>query len=156
VSNWQSGGILGLYGGMTATGGGGNVSSRDALDFARQGSPGQTPEAQYPDGYLGAANGRREGKLQRGNGDPNTKPYSRGVHRGERIDPGDYVWPSDQQPDRGLQFQAVGMKTPLVSPSYLMNAPLVAGGADLPQPQTPSIPDPHRSGQLSGMLPPWR
>lgn len=156
MSNWQSLGAGGLYGTLTTTGGGGNTSARDALDFARQGSPGQTPEAQYPDGYLGSSKGRREGRLANGNGDPNTKPYTRGIHRGERIDVGDYSWPSEQRPDRGLLAQSKGMKTGLAGPSYVMNAPLVAGGKDLPQPQTPSIPNPHYSTQYSGMLPPWR
>jgi hypothetical protein len=156
VSNWQSLGAGGLYGTLAATGGGGNISARDAIDYARMGSPGQTPEAQYPDGYLGSANGRREGRMAKGNGDPNTKPYARGVHRGERIDPGDYTWPAEQNPQRGLMAIARGVKTGLAGPSYLMNAPLVAGGRDLPQPQTPSIPDPHRSTQMAGLVPPWR
>lgn len=115
--NWQALGAGGLYGTNTVYGsmGGGLAQARDQLDYARMGSPGRTPEAEYPDGYLGSANGRQQDKLLKKIGDLNRRAYSRGVHKGERIDPGDYVWPSEWTPERGLAAQAVGSRQMLAS-----------------------------------------
>lgn len=153
--NIQSQGAGGLYGTYTSLGGGGTpASARSVIDFQRMGSPGQTPEAQYPDGYIGSGQGsRREDRLTDTVNDLNKRPYTRGVHKGERIDPGDYVWPSDMRPDRNLRSAAANSRrTPLVG-----NEPvrLVRGGKDLPPPATPSMPDPHRQNQLAHLRPPW-
>ena len=67
---------------------------RDGLDFLRSGA--RTPEANYPDGYLGTIQTRRGDRLlenlQRRQ---NERSYTRGVHKGERIDQSDYFWPDD-------------------------------------------------------------
>lgn len=114
-SNWQVNGADGLYGTGTTVGGGGGgiLTARDALDFARLGSPGRTPEAEYPDGFLGSVNSRRGDKLLDAIGSMNRRSYTRGVHRGERIDPGDYVWTADWNPERGIIAQAQGMRQDL-------------------------------------------
>jgi hypothetical protein len=80
------------------------------MDFLRLGV-GRTPSAEYPDGYLGTIRSRRD---DRGNGTDtvldslkarqNQRGYQRGVHKGERIDPGEYMWPSALKPDRRLKI----------------------------------------------------
>ena len=106
--NWQALGAGGMYGGYSMGGGGGNtihdVTGRSLLDEARMGT-GRVPSAEYPDGYVGTIRSRRDDK-----GKPNSvseavlnsiqsrvnqRSYQRGVHKGERIDPGDYVWPEE-------------------------------------------------------------
>lgn len=92
-------------GGMTYGGGG----FTNALDAKRSGA--FTPEAQYPDGYLGAMRTRREDRvLNAVKRKVNERSYQRGVHRGEKIDPADYEWPSDFNPQTSLKLQADGRK----------------------------------------------
>jgi hypothetical protein len=76
------------------------------MDFARMGV-GRAPQAEYPDGYLGTIRSRRDDK---GNGTDTVldslksrqtqRGYQRGVHKGERIDPTQYMWPENLEPDR--------------------------------------------------------
>lgn len=107
--NWQYLGASGYIGAYTTTGGGGTpVTPRSQMDFLRLGV-GRAPQAEYPDGYLGTIRSRRDDK---GNGSDtvldslknrqNQRGYQRGVHKGERIDPAQYLWPENLQPDRGL------------------------------------------------------
>jgi len=82
------------------------------LDSLRLGV-GRTPSAEYPDGYLGTIRSRRD---DRGNNTDtvldslksrqNQRGYQRGVHKGERIDPGQYMWPENLKPDRRLKIGA--------------------------------------------------
>lgn len=150
-SQWSAQGAGGLYGTFTTTGGGGSitVSARDALDFARLGSPGKTPEAEYPDGFLGSVPSRRSDRLTDKIGKMNRRSYTRGVHRGERIDPGDYLWTPDWNPETGIETQMSGMRQSLV--------------ADGPEPtltriRSVAVPTGNdaRVGQLSSLLPSWR
>ena len=108
--NWQYLGANGYQGAYTTTGGGGTpVVPRSDLDYARIGI-GRTPEAEYPDGYLGTIRSRRDDKgkpysvsdtvLDSLKSRQNQRGYQRGVHKGERIDPGQYMWPADLRPDR--------------------------------------------------------
>lgn len=70
-----------------------------------------TPEATYPDGYLGTLNARRSDRLMQNLIDrQRARPYTRGVHKGERIDGTDYFWPAEFGPDTGLMMQAAGVK----------------------------------------------
>lgn len=95
-------------------GGAQQIVFRDPLDAARSGMSGFVPEAAYPDGYLGTLQSRREDRfLQNLKGQVNERSYSRGVHKGERIDPSDYFWPSELQPEAGLIRQ---MKTSVPQP----------------------------------------
>jgi hypothetical protein len=82
----------------------------------------RTPEAQYPDGYLGTITNRRSDRMN--NGPRGTqKSYERGVHKGERIDPGDYMWPREFGLMTGLELQAKGQKfaPPGAEPVMLTN-----------------------------------
>ena len=71
----------------------------------------RTPEAQYPDGYLGTINPRRGDRLLDGLKQRQTnRPYTRGIHKGERIDSRDYLWPPEFNLWTGLEHQAAGVK----------------------------------------------
>ena len=70
-----------------------------------------TPDAQYPDGYLGTmSSNRRQDKILGTLSRMNARQYSRGVHKGERINPGDYIWPDEFNKFTALQYQSVGLK----------------------------------------------
>lgn len=118
--NWQ---YLSPYGvpqsGSPVTGGGGTptrsvewplTGMRDIID-ARRAAVGRTPSAEYPDGYLGNVRSRRDDRLLKNVQSRLTqRSYQRGVHKGERIDPSDYFWTTDVNPDVGLQTEARGLK----------------------------------------------
>lgn len=71
----------------------------------------RTPEAQYPDGYLGTLNTRRGDRLMDGlKARANNRPYTRGVHKGERIDNRDYYWPEEFGLWTGLQYEMAGSR----------------------------------------------
>jgi hypothetical protein len=79
---------------------------RDELDAFRS-MWRRTPEGQYPDGYLGTITARRDDKLLRTLRSRETqRSYQRGVHKGERIDPGDYIWPEQFNLESGLKREA--------------------------------------------------
>jgi len=83
---------------------------RDLLDMRRSMWM-QTPEAQYPDGYLGTLNSRRADGLMNNLIDRHrNRPYTRGIHKGERIEGRDYFWPEEFNPDTSLELEAVGEK----------------------------------------------
>ena len=68
-------------------------------------------EEQYPDGYLGTmSSNRRQDKILGTLSRMNARQYSRGVHKGERINPGDYIWPDEFNTWTGLQLQSQGLK----------------------------------------------
>lgn len=102
---------LGQPGSAVVGGGGGGVGFRNPLDAARSAAGGFTPDAQYPDGYLGTITRRGEDKvLGAVQGRMNNRAYQRGVHKGERIDQGDYFWPPEFGPETGLEYEAQGLK----------------------------------------------
>lgn len=71
----------------------------------------RTPEAQYPDGYLGTINTRRGDRLLDSLKQRQTnRPYTRGIHKGERIDAKDYTWPEEFNLFSGLEAEAAGMR----------------------------------------------
>lgn len=75
----------------------------------------RTPEAQYPDGYLGTVPSRRGDRLMDGlKARTTNRPYTRGIHKGERLDMRDYFWPPEFNLWSGLQAEAAGVK--FVSP----------------------------------------
>jgi hypothetical protein len=79
---------------------------RDPVDAARTMMGQRVPSAEYPDGYLGTINSRRDDRLlNRLKKSLNERGYQRGVHKGERIDPGDYYWPDEYGPDSGIARQ---------------------------------------------------
>jgi hypothetical protein len=160
--NWSSLGAGGMYGSFNY-GGGGIPVARSDLDFMRMGV-GRVPHAEYPDGYLGTIRSRRDDK-----GKPNSiseivldgmktrvnqRAYQRGVHKGERIDPGDYVWPTEWGAETGISNQFKGRKTNLVNlpvqPTHLVND----GRSDIPNNVPPEM-GPRRRAQLDRLRPAW-
>lgn len=82
----------------------------DYLDDLRM-SWRRTPEATYPDGYLGTINSRRGDRLMDGlKARTTNRPNTRGIHKGERIDTRDYMWPEEFNLWTGLECQAAGVK----------------------------------------------
>ena len=81
---------------------------RDAMEAARLAWR-HTPEADYPDGYLGTTTARREDKLANAVW-RNKKSYDRGAHKGERLDMSDYLWPDVFNLETGLRMEAAGSK----------------------------------------------
>lgn len=135
--NWQYLGASGYIGAYTTTGGGGTpVVPRSDMDFLRLGV-GRAPQAEYPDGYLGTIRTRRDDKgkpyavsdtvLDSLKARQNQRGYQRGVHKGERIDPGEYMWPDGLKPDRRLKAKvnAVDSDGSLIM-SVRRNAPKLA------------------------------
>lgn len=136
--NWQYLGGNGFVGSYTTTGGGGTpVTGRSDMDFLRMGV-GRQPSAEYPDGYLGTIRSRRD---DRGNGTDtvldslknrqNQRAYQRGVHKGERIDPGQYYWPQGLEAERRIMIKpkivdndgVENMLVPRYSPTTIMAPP---------------------------------
>jgi hypothetical protein len=166
--NWQSLGAGGMYGGYSMGGGGGNtiadVSARDPLDYLRMGV-GRAPQAEYPDGYLGTIRSRRDDKgrpnsiaeaaLDGTKSRVNQRSYQRGVHKGERIDPNDYVWPRQWSNQTGIANQAKGVRTApimeLAPAPHLVND----GKADIPN-KVPGQINPRRVDQFARLRPNWR
>jgi hypothetical protein len=160
--NWQSLGAGGMYGSMNF-GGGGTPSARSDLDFMRMGV-GRTPHAEYPDGYLGTMRSRRDDKgkpsstsdvvLDSVRSRVNQKSYQRGVHKGERIDPGDYIWTRQWANDTGIKNQMRGRRTRLLdattAPTHLVND----GKSDIPN-NVPNTINPRRLEQFSRLRPRW-
>jgi hypothetical protein len=150
-NNWYAPGAGGFYGTGTSYGGGAGgitTSSRDVLDYLRRGSPGRTPEAEYPDGYLSTTNSRNQDKLVQAVKGLNSRSYTRGVHKGERIDPSDYAWPVEWNPQTSVKAEARGMRTSL---AYTGNVEPNPRGILPP----PAALDPHKAQQLSRFSPPW-
>lgn len=135
--NWQYLGANGFIGAYATTGGGGTpVIPRSDMDYLRLGV-GRVPEAEYPDGYLGTMRTRRDDKgkpystsdtvLDSLKGRQNQRGYQRGVHKGERIDAAQYLWPAGLSPDRRVkaQFNAINIEGGMVMRTN-RNAPKMA------------------------------
>ncbi len=96
---------------------------RDELD-AKRSMYRRTPDSQYPDGYLGTINPRRQDRLYGGlKAKSDSRPYGRGVHKGERLEANDYLWPDAFRMESGIAAQMEGHR--FVSESMLMEAGLV-------------------------------
>lgn len=115
MSGWSYNPPVGQPGSVNQGGGGGSMSTsyvryRDALDARRSGA-GQIPQAAYPDGYLGTIVDRRQDKLLGAVQNKLTnRSYQRGVHKGERVDPRDYYWTPEVNPQLGIEYEARGLK----------------------------------------------
>jgi len=103
---------MGQPGSPVQQGGGGRtdlVGYRSILDARRSMGDAKIPSAEYPDGYLGTITARREDRLLKNVKDRLTqRSYQRGVHKGSRIEPGDYQWSKDVNPQAGLEAEAHG------------------------------------------------
>lgn len=158
MSQWASHGSFGApaTSGM-AYSGSHVVGPRDQLDGFRMG--GRTPEAQYPDGYLGTIKSRREDRLldavKQKIGD---RSYQRGVHKGIRIDPGDYEWPVEFGPQNGIKAQARGVRqVPLQTTTEQIiygTARIPRGAESLLGPMPGEISE--KAPELRRLLPDWR
>lgn len=131
-----------------------------------------TPEAQYPDGYLGTINTRRQDRLLHGLKQRTTnKPYTRGIHKGERRDPTDYQWPVEFNLMSGLVNQVSGLKYVIPGVGMEIGATLTNDGKananfmptirGLPTTNgmgtTPGVgaDNPDRAAHLRRLAPPW-
>jgi hypothetical protein len=90
----------------------------------------------------------------------NARQYSRGVHKGERINTGDYFWPDEFNLYTGLEMEAKGQKFAPVGaePVRLTNDGKVGPrgiprGEDNGEAQQIS---PARRSQLKSLAPRWR
>jgi len=177
MSDWQYLQPYGLGGGgATSQGGAGGgyrtpPGFRNELDAARS-AVGRTPQAEYPDGYLGTIVTRTADSdklLTAVNRRLTDRSYQRGVHKGEKIDRSDYLWPPWLQPDTGLRLQREGLKfaptgsvperlahmgkTAFTAPEDLAKA-AAQYGVD---PRLASAEyDPARAQQLARFRPPWQ
>jgi len=170
--NIQNLGAGGMYGTNTVYGGGGQPVARSELDWLRIGV-GQEPSAQYPDGYLGTIRSRRDDRGRPASTSDKMldslktrtaqRSYQRGVHKGERVDPGDYYYPSELKPDRGIKRQMRGVRDGNVIRSRknsenirLTPAPHLPndGKANL-RSTSPGEINPRRVDQFSRLRPQW-
>jgi hypothetical protein len=125
---------------------------------------GESPDTNYPDGYLGtqSSTSRRSDKLLDAVHRTNMRSYSRGVHKGERINPGDYLWPSEFNLLTGVYYESQGLKFAPSGgiPTHLTNDGK-AGPRGTPAPgdfdrQELELIDRNRKSMLSHLLPSWR
>jgi hypothetical protein len=90
----------------------------------------------------------------------NARQYSRGVHKGERVNPGDYVWPNEFNLWTGISYQDAGMKfaPPGAMPVVLTNDGKV-GPRGIPRTlyaENPEYIDQERRAGLKTLKPTWR
>ena len=174
--NWQYLGANGYVGAYTTTGGGGTpVVPRSDMDYLRLGI-GRTPEAEYPDGYLGTIRSRRDDKgkpysvsdsvLDSLKSRQNKRGYQRGVHKGERVDVSGYFWPEGLEPNRRLKANLYSVSNNNGGINFLINksapkmnlapAPhLVNDGKANVSATVPGEFNPSTSKQFSHLRPRW-
>jgi hypothetical protein len=150
----------GAPGNANTAGGGGGIGPyfRDAMD-ARRSAWNRTPEAMYPDGYLGTINSRRGDRLLDNlKNRANQRSYVRGVHKGERIDPADYLNPPQLQPDRRLKALAQGIPfdTQILVERNAPNFALLPQYTPKQQSMQGATGGVGRTTQLRRLAPPWR
>lgn len=118
-------------------------------------------DAQHPDGYLGTmSSNRRQDKILGTLSRMNARQYSRGVHKGERINSGDYFWPEEFNLYSALQSQAKGMRfaSAGAEPVRLTNDGKV-GPRGIPTPEEKaevSQISPEYRAKLKSLAPRWR
>lgn len=138
----------------------------DTLDYKRSGWR-STPDAAYPDGYLGTINSRRQDRLLSAVQRRVSKPYTRGVHKGERVDRDDYFWPPEFNLMSALEAEAKGERWAPPGIGFELGEHLVNGGKRMAT--TPTVrgmpsrngtvewnaDDPDRVAHLRRLAPPW-
>jgi hypothetical protein len=151
---------FGAPGNANTSGGGGGLGPyfRDALD-ARRSMFNQAPQAQWPDGYLGTINTRRQDRLLDSlKNRQNQRSYVRGVHKGERIDPADYHFPPELLPTDGItrQSQGIPWDTMVLNQRAAPRLDLVPQWSPRQQAMMGADPGIGRTTQLRKLAPPWR
>jgi hypothetical protein len=109
---------------QNANGGVPLVGARSIQDARRMMQTGRAPQAQYPDGYLGTIIDRREDRVMVNvQGRLTERSYQRGIHKGERIDLGDYFWTPQINPMSGIEAQERGERWNISGnqPRHLVN-----------------------------------
>lgn len=170
MSNWQ---VLPEGGSANAAaptvGGGGTplAGYRSLIDAKRSAATPRTPNAEYPDGYIGNLTSRRSDRLlQAVQSRLTQRNYQRGIHKGERIDQSDYFWPEEFNPDSGLEAESRGLKwtaganLPQVQINHMGKSQLLSeiqmGQMSQKVNTSPMAPiDPRRQNALARMLPTW-
>ncbi len=118
-----------------------------------------TPDAQYPDGYLGTmSSNRRQDKILGTLSRMNARQYSRGVHKGEKINAGDYLWPDEFNKWTALEFQEKGIKyaPPGAEPVRLTRNDYAPRGIPRDQEKPENQISPERRSKLKSLAPAWR
>lgn len=172
MTDWQYLSPMGApqQGAPVQTGAGGRTLSgyRDLADARRSAATPRTPNAEYPDGYLGEVRSRREDRLlQAVQSRLTQRNYQRGVHKGEKIDNSDYFWNPEFNDMSGLQAQAEGRKWTAVGSSVAeqinhlgknhLLTPEEMGRAAAQYNVKEILPvDPIRQEKMARMLPSWR
>lgn len=139
---------------IAASGGGGYplVGARNAMDARRMMRGNFTPDAEYPDGYLGTStNSRHQDKLLQSYGASARydRPYDRGVHKGDKQDRGDYSWPGWFGVMSGIERQArTGQR--FAPRGHAPDVPSIPGSKATPHPGPPKPSD------LAKFAPSWR
>lgn len=131
---------------------------RNAKDAQLSGYRSQ-PDTQYPDGYLGTmSSNRRQDKILGTLSRINARQYSRGVHKGERINQGDYLWPQEFNKFSALEAQQKGKRFAPVgaAPVQLTNDGKVGPRGIYRDQETQQPLDPARRAQLKSLAPRWR
>jgi hypothetical protein len=148
------------------SGGGSSISYgpapvfRNAKDAQLSGNRTQ-PDTQYPDGYLGTmSSNRRQDKVLGTLSRMNARQYSRGVHKGERINTSDYLWPQEFNLFTALEYEAKGLKfAPAgAEPVRLTNDGKVGPkgiSRDMSRKDAQEI-DPQRRSLLKSLAPRWK
>lgn len=118
------------------------------------------PDTTHPDGYLGTiSSNRRQDKILGSLSRMNARQYSRGVHKGERINPGDYIWPQEFNPLTGIILESQGKKfsPPGAEPVRLTNDGKV-GPRGIPTPDVTQAAEisPERRSYFKSIMPAWR
>lgn len=128
--------------------------AHDALDRVRM-QWRSTPEATYPDGYLGTINTRRQDRLLDGlKQRTSAKPYTRGIHKGEQRDPSDYLWPREFHLFSALESQSKGERFVPAGLGMDIDSRLVNGGKN-PDEWRRGESNPDRAAHLRKLAPAW-
>jgi hypothetical protein len=126
---------------------------RSTLD-ARRMMYNRTPNSEYPAGYLGTITSRRGDRmLDSLKARVNQRSYQRGVHAGERIDPGDYLYPDGMDPLDGIIRQATTGLRNAPRLEFFQPTPTVDGHLAPRASESILTIDQHRAAQLAMLKP---
>lgn len=133
---------------------------RDPLDALRT-LWRRDPASAYPDGYVDSAINSRRADRTAAAIWRQQRSYTRGVHKGERLDMSDYYWPEEFNLSSAIMAQAQGRK--FVSPALgIEPAMLTNDGKPGPRDPVlgeratvPVIADPDRAATLRRIAPTW-